>query len=65
MDILSLFMAPERTKAGYSFADMPIKISFKQSNVVIYGVPLDITTSFGKGTSRGPEAIRRVSARQI
>jgi agmatinase len=58
-------MVPERTKARYSFADMPVKISFKQSNVVIYGVPLDITTSFGKGTSRGPEAIRRVSARQI
>ena len=58
-------MVPERTTARYSFADMPVKISFKQSNVVIYGVPLDITTSFGKGTSRGPEAIRRVSARQI
>jgi agmatinase len=58
-------MVPERTKARHSFADMPVKISFKQSNVVIYGVPLDITTSFGKGTARGPEAIRRVSARQI
>jgi agmatinase len=58
-------MMPERTKARYSFADMPVKISFKQSKVVIYGVPLDITTSFGKGTSRGPEAIRRASARQI
>jgi agmatinase len=58
-------MVPERTKARYSFADIPVKISFKESNVVIYGVPLDITTSFGKGTSRGPEAIRRVSARQI
>lgn len=56
---------PERTKSGYSFADTPVKISFKESNVVVYGVPLDITTSFGKGTSRGPEAIRRASARQI
>lgn len=65
MDIFSLFMVPERTKARYSFADMPVKISFNESNVVIYGVPLDITTSFGKGTSRGPEAIRLVSARQI
>jgi agmatinase len=65
LDILSLFMVPERTKARYSFADIPVKISFKESNVVIYGVPLDITTSFGKGTSRGPEAIRLVSARQI
>ena len=58
-------MVPERTKAGYSFADVPVKTSFKESNVVIYGVPLDITTSFGKGTYRGPEAIRLVSARQI
>jgi len=58
-------MVPERTKAGYSFADIPVRISFKESSVAIYGVPLDITTSFGKGTSRGPEAIRRTSARQI
>jgi agmatinase len=58
-------MVPERTKARYSFADVPVKTSFKESNVVIYGVPLDITTSFGKGTYRGPEAIRLVSARQI
>ena len=65
MDILSLFTVPERTKAGYSFADTPVKISFKESNVVVYGVPLELTTSFGKGTSRGPEVIRRVSARQI
>ncbi|HEV3432796.1 MAG TPA: arginase family protein [Nitrososphaera sp.] len=65
MDIFSLFIVPERTKAGYSFADTPLRISFKESNVTIYGVPLDITTSFGKGTSRGPEAIRRTSARQI
>src|SRR5688572_28205072 len=57
-------MVPERTKAGYSFADIPVRISFRESNVVIYGVPLDITTSFGKGTSRGPEAIRRTSALQ-
>ena len=65
MDIQSLFRVPERTKAGYSFADTPVKISFKESNVVVYGVPLQVTTSFGKGTSRGPEAIRLASARQI
>ena len=64
MDILSFFTVPERTKAGYSFADIPIRISFMESNVAVYGVPLDITTSFGKGTSRGPEAIRRTSALQ-
>lgn len=64
MNILSFFTVPERTKAGYSFADIPIRISFMESNVAVYGVPLDITTSFGKGTSRGPEAIRRTSALQ-
>jgi agmatinase len=65
LDILPLFTVPERTKAGYSFADTPVKISLKESSVVVYGVPLDATTSFGKGTSRGPEAIRLASARQI
>ena len=65
MNILPLFTVPERTKAGYGFADTPVKISFQESSVVVYGVPLDITTSFGKGTSRGPEAIRLASARQI
>jgi agmatinase len=65
LDILPLFIVPEKTKAGYSFADTPVKISFKESNVVFYGAPVDATTSFGKGTSRGPEAIRLTSARQI
>ena len=65
MEILSLFTVPERTKAGYSFADTSVKISFKESNVAVYGVPLDATASFGKGTSRGPEAMRMASARQI
>ena len=32
---------------------------------MIYGAPIDITTSFGRGTMRGPEAIRLTSARQI
>ena len=65
MDILPHFTVPERTKAGYSFADTPVKISLKESNVVVYGVSFDATTSFGKGTSRGPEAVRLASARQI
>ena len=59
-----MFKIPEKIKPGCSFADLPQKISFQESNVVIYGVPLDLTTSFGKGTSRGPEAIRLTSARQ-
>ena len=60
-----LFTVPEKTKAGYSFADIPVKVSFYESNVVIYGIPVDITTSFGKGTKRGPEAIRLTSACQV
>ncbi|MFL6424102.1 MAG: arginase family protein [Nitrososphaeraceae archaeon] len=61
----SLFIVPEVMNMGYSFADLPVKMSFNESNVVVYGVPLDITTSFGKGTARGPEAIRLASARQV
>jgi agmatinase len=61
----SLFIAPEVMNMGYSFADLPVKISFNESNIVVYGIPLDITTSFGKGTSRGPEAIRLASALQV
>jgi agmatinase len=60
-----LFKIPEETESGCGFADLPIKISFQDSEFVIYGVPIDLTTSFGKGTSRGPEAIRLTSARQI
>jgi agmatinase len=60
-----LFTVPEKTKAGYSFADTPVRISFKQARVAVYGVPLDATTSFGRGTAMGPEAIRLTSARQI
>jgi agmatinase len=60
-----MFTIPEETTPWCSFADLPQKISFQEADVVIYGVPLDMTTSFGKGTSRGPEAIRLTSARQI
>jgi len=60
-----LFKIPEETESGCSFADLPNKISFQDSEVVIYGVPIELTTSFGRGTNRGPEAIRLTSARQI
>jgi agmatinase len=60
-----LFIAPEKTRAKYGFADIPQKISFDEANVIIYGIPLDLTTSFGKGTARGPESIRLASACQI
>lgn len=63
--LFDLFTVPEKTNAGYSFADTPVRISFKQARVAVFGVPLDATTSFGKGTARGPEAIRLTSARQI
>jgi agmatinase len=59
-----MFKIPEDTESGCSFADLPCKISFQDSEVVIYGVPVDLTTSFGRGTYRGPEAIRLTSARQ-
>lgn len=64
-NFFDLFVIPERTRAGFSFADTPVRISFQEAGVAVYGVPLDATTSFGKGTSRGPEAIRLTSARQI
>jgi agmatinase len=60
-----LFKIPEDTRSRCCFADLPTKVSFQDSEFVIYGVPVDLTTSFGKGTCRGPEAIRLTSARQI
>ena len=60
-----LFVNPEKTTSKCSFADIPQTISFLDSDVVLYGAPVDITTSFGKGTNKGPEAIRLTSARQI
>jgi agmatinase len=63
--ISASFSIPEKTDAKISFADTPDKISFEESRIALYGVPLDITTSFGKGTRRGPEALRVTSALQI
>lgn len=63
--IASSFLIPEKTNAGIGFADTPEKITFLQSGIVLYGIPLEITTSFGGGTRRGPEAIRVTSSRQI
>jgi len=42
-----------------------MKTSFNDANIVFFGIPLELTTSFGKGTGRGPEAIRSASAHQI
>lgn len=63
-DLDQLFIIPEKTKAGFGFADIPQIITLDEAQVIFYGVPLDLTTSFGKGTARGPEAIRITSARQ-
>lgn len=63
--IASSFLIPEKTEARIGFADTPTKLTFQQSNIVLYGIPLEITTSFGRGTRRGPEAIRATSSRQI
>ena len=61
----SFFITPERTDAGCSFGDIDMKTSFNDANIVFFGIPLELTTSFGKGTGRGPEAIRSTSAHQI
>ena len=63
--IQSSFLVPERTAAKASFADIEAAVTFEKADVVIIGIPLDVTTSFGKGTSRGPESIRAASAFQI
>jgi agmatinase len=59
------FVAPEKTNSKCSFGDFETKLTFQDSDAILYGVPLDITTTFGKGTSYGPEAIRVTSAKQI
>ena len=55
--IASMFTVPEKTKAKTSFADVPKKVSFYDSMIVLYGVPLEITTSFGKGTIRDRKSV--------
>lgn len=60
-----LFKSPDLTNSRYPFGDVDKKISFDDADVVLFGIPLDVTTSFGKGTRYGPEAIRKTSARQI
>ncbi len=61
----SFFIPPERTVAGHTFCDIPIPITFDVSKICIVGIPVDITTTFGKTASLGPEAIRTASAKQI
>ena len=61
----SFFVSPELGHSGVSFADFPKRVSLIDSDVIVYGVPLDLTTSFGKGTREGPNSIRMTSAKQI
>jgi arginase family enzyme len=63
--IENLFLKPEYTNSNCSFCDIPKPISFNESNVNIIGLPIDITTTFGKTASYGPEVIRITSAKQI
>lgn len=64
-EVQSLFISPELGHAGISFADLPTKVSLEDSSLIVYGVPLDLTTTFGKGTKDGPSSIRLTSAKQI
>jgi agmatinase len=64
-EVQPLFVSPELGDVGVPFADFPMKLSLTDSNLIVYGVPLDLTTSFGKGTREGPNSIRLTSAKQI
>lgn len=64
-EVQPLFVSPELGDVGVPFADFPMQLSLTDSNVIVYGVPLDLTTSFGKGTREGPNSIRLTSAKQI
>lgn len=61
----NFFIEPEHTNSKCNFGDIPLPISFEESNVCIFGIPVDITTTFGKTASFGPQAIRMTSANQI
>ncbi|VFJ12329.1 N(1)-aminopropylagmatine ureohydrolase [Candidatus Nitrosocosmicus franklandus] len=60
-----MFTRPEYTLSGCNFCDIPIPVTFDNANVVVFGAPIDITTTFGKTTSMGPHAIRTTSSKQI
>jgi agmatinase len=63
--LVDAWIGPESTPARVPFGNPPDAPGFDKSAIVVYGVPFDDTATFGKGTSRGPEAIRHVSARQV
>lgn len=55
--IKPLFKEPETP-----FGAPSVSVNLENAKAVLYGVPLDVSTSFGKGTSKGPSAMRKVSA---
>lgn len=61
----SLFVPPERTAAGIPFGNPPGIPTFDDAHIVVYGVTFDDSATFGRGSDRGPEALRHTSARQI
>lgn len=61
----SRMIPPEKTAARVPFGNPPNAPTFEKAKVVVYGVPFDDTATFGKGSDRGPEALRHSSARQI
>jgi agmatinase len=64
-ELKKLFIPAEETAAKVSFGNPPNIPLLKEADVVVYGVCFDGTATCGKGSVRGPEALRHVSARQI
>ena len=54
MEKLEYYLGPPFKLFGTS-------VSFDDADIVAYGIPLDSTTTFKKGCSRGPNAIREAS----
>ncbi len=64
-ELQKLFTKPEDTTAGVAFGNPPGMPTFDEAKVIVYGVCFDDTATCGKGSERGPEALRHASARQI
>ncbi len=64
-ELRKYFAEPEKTKARIAFGNPPNLATFEEAKVVVFGVCFDDTATFGKGSERGPEVMRHVSARQI
>lgn len=60
-----LFTKPEDTAARIAFGNPPNIPTFEEAKIIVYGVAFDDSSTFGKGSDKGPEAMRHVSARQV